>query len=194
MNEEVGEDIAYRAGTEVIDFETGSVYRSVMKRAPWLMICFFGGIAAAGIIGVFEDALAQVAAIAVFIPLILDMGGNVGVQTSTVVVRRIAVSRGEIDWRHVVAGELTAGLLISVIFGLLIGIFASFIYSIEIGQASGLGITAVLAMATVFGVFLPVILHKFKIDPAVATGPVITTIIDVVGIGVYFLFAVYFVL
>jgi len=194
MNEEVGEDMAFRAGTEVVDFESGTIFHSVSKRAPWLMISFLGGIAAAVIIGLFEGALAQVAALAVFIPLIMDMGGNIGVQASTVVVRRIAMSRGEVNWRNVAAGELTAGFLMSGGFGILLGVTATFMYSPDIGQASGLGITAALALSTVLGVFLPIIFHKYRIDPAVATGPLITTAIDVVGLGVYFLLAALFVL
>lgn len=194
MHEEVGEDIALRAGTEIVDFENATVFNSVKKRAPWLMTSFLGGLAAAVIIGFFEGALAQVAALAVFIPIIMDMGGNVGIQASTVVVRRLAVNRGGMEPREAASGEILAGLLMSAGFGLLLWAVASIMYGPQIGQASGLGIAVALAISTFLGAFLPLLFHKYNIDPAVATGPLITTAIDVVGLGVYFLLAVVIVL
>ncbi len=194
MQEELNEDIAMRAGTEVVDFESGSILKSVRKRWVWLLTSFLGGLAAAVLIGFFEGALAQVTALAVFIPIIMDMGGNVGVQSSTVVVRRLAVSGGDFHWKDITSGELKAGLLMSAGFGILLWLAASWRFSPEIGRASGLGIALALAISTVLGIFLPIFFSRHRIDPAVATGPLITTAIDVVGLGVYFLLALWMVL
>ncbi len=194
IHEELNEDIAIKAGTEVLDFEPKSILKSVKTRWLWLMTSFAGGLAAAVIIGIFEGTLAEVAALAVFIPIIMDMGGNVGVQSSTVVVRRLALNRAEHNWHEIASGELLSGLLMSAGFGILLWIAANYRYTSSIAWASGLGIALALAISTVLGVFLPIFFHKHNIDPAISTGPLITTAIDVIGLGVYFLLAIWIVL
>ncbi len=196
INQETSEDMAFHAGIDEIDYDTENIAGAVKTRAPWLMTSFAGGLAAAVLIGFFEGALAKVAALAVFIPVIMDMGGNVGVQSSTVVVRRLALAKGETNWRESIAGEIRAGLIMSVGFGALLWGFTSMRYSQvpRIAWASGLGISAALAISTCLGAFLPVIFHKKNIDPAVSTGPLITTAIDVLGLGIYFLLALWLVL
>ncbi len=194
INQETSEDMAFHAGIDEIDYETENVGGAVKTRAPWLMTSFAGGLAAAVLIGFFEGALARSAALAVFIPVIMDMGGNVGVQSSTVVVRRLALAKEGKNWRESVAGEIRAGLIMSAGFGILLWAFASWNYTPQIARASGLGIAAALAISTCLGAFLPVIFHRKNIDPAVSTGPLITTAIDVLGLGIYFLLALWLVL
>ncbi|MGM0441019.1 MAG: magnesium transporter [Elusimicrobiota bacterium] len=194
IQQEASEDMALHAGMDEIDYQPGNIGKAVRTRGPWLMTSFAGGVTAAIIIGIFEGTLEKVAALAVFIPIIMDMGGNVGVQSSTVVVRRLALEKNKKSWRNSVAGELRSGIIMSVGFGLLLWLYASWQYTLDIGLASGLGIAAALALSTCMGAFLPVIFYKKNMDPAVATGPLITTAIDVLGLGIYFLLALWIVL
>ncbi len=194
IHQEASEDMARHAGLEKIYYTKANMVREVKTRGPWLMTSFTGGLAAAVIIGLFEGALEKVAALAVFIPVIMDMGGNVGVQSSTVVVRRLAMEKNKENWRNSIAGEIRSGLIFSAGFGILLWGYAYWQYSTAIAWASGLGIASALAISTCMGAFLPVMFYKKDRDPAVATGPLITTAIDVLGLGIYFLLAWWLVL
>ncbi|MGM0568789.1 MAG: magnesium transporter [Elusimicrobiota bacterium] len=194
IEQENSEDMALHAGIEKMDYDTDSIIKATKARWLWLMTSFAGGIAAAVIIGFFEGALQEVAALAVFIPIIMDMGGNVGVQSSTVVVRRLALEKNGGSWLPMVLNELKAGLIIALGFGIMLWVYASWRFTSRIGQAGGLGIILAIALSACLGAVLPVIFHKKNIDPAVSTGPLITTAIDVLGLGVYFLLALWLVL
>ncbi len=154
-----------------------------------------GGLAALAIIGAFEETLTRVIAVAAFIPVIMDMGGNIGVQSSTIVVRGLAL--GKIDLNAVgksIFQEVKIGLVLGLSYGLLLGVVAHISYSggenlALIGLVAGLGISISMTVASTMGAILPVLFDKINVDPAVATGPIVTTAIDVVGLTIYFLLA-----
>lgn len=165
-----------------------SVFAQTKARIPWLLIGVIGGIVSSIILGGFEEKLAQVTALALFIPLIMGTGGNVGVQASAIVVQGLA--NGSLDlknawsqiWKEVMISLLNA-TIISV------GVFAYNLivmpedFAVTISVAASLFL--VVIFASVFGTFVPLTLEKLKIDPALATGPFIQITNDVVGLLIY---------
>jgi len=166
----------------------GSIPTATRFRLPWLFITLFGGLAAGGVIAIFEEALAAVLALALFIPVIMDMGGNVGTQSSTIVIRGLAT--GSITLNHiwsVVWRELRIGIALGVICGFGVGI-ASYLWkgSPGLGITVGVSMIATLIVAATLGGLLPIIFQRLGEDPAVASGPAITTIKDITGLLIYF--------
>ncbi len=192
IHQEASEDIARMAGTHQEELMSKSVMRIFRIRWPWLFVSWIGGIGALAIIGAFEETLAQAVAVAAFIPVIMGMGGNIGVQSSTIVVRGIALGRVDISklWRSVYK-EIRIGLLLGLSYGVLLGIVAHLRYAeaesmAMIGLVAGMGICLSMTIAASLGALLPLVFQKLNIDPAVATGPVVTTGIDIVGLTIYF--------
>lgn len=195
IHQEASEDMARMAGTHREELLSKSVMRIFRIRWPWLFASWIGGIGALAIIGAFEETLAQAVAVAAFIPVIMGMGGNIGVQSSTIVVRGIALGRVDVStlWRSVFK-ELKVGLLLGLSYGVLLGIVAHLRYAeVEsmamIGLVAGMGICLSMTLAASLGALLPLLFQKLNIDPAVATGPVVTTGIDIVGLTIYFVLA-----
>ena len=152
-------------------------------------------MAAFFIIEGFEQSLAKFTGLAAFIPVIMGMGGNIGTQSSTIVVRGIATGRINLnDFTRVVSKELAVGLILGVIYGLFIGMVAKFTFAAEsfalsLSFAVGLAILSSMSIAALVGSMVPLVLEKFHVDPAVATGPFVTTSIDIVSVYVYFTLA-----
>ncbi|NLB34355.1 MAG: magnesium transporter [Elusimicrobia bacterium] len=198
---EAEEDIAIMAGVDSQDFHRKDLGATLKSRLPWLMLACLGGVAAGGIIEAYESALQQVALLVVFIPVIMDMGGNMGVQSSTVIVRGLSLRR-EIDKSRlfkVFTREFAIGIILSLIYALLLGFLSFARYGSMEGLSSlwlvtGLGIGSVMVFSAFAGILLPLGFRRVGVDPAVATGPILTTIIDVVGLVMYFLLATRFVL
>ncbi|MGM0568790.1 MAG: magnesium transporter [Elusimicrobiota bacterium] len=200
IQQEAEEDIAIMSGLDPAEFRRTGLVRALKTRLPWLFLAWLGGIAAAGVIGRYEVALEQVVALAAFIPVIMHMGGTIGVQSSTVVVRGFAL--GEFESGRMVKilkKEFATGFILSAAYALLLGLLSYFRYGAlaemsNIWIATGGGIGLVMLIGAVTGVFLPFVFRRFGIDPAVATGPIITTLIDVAGLSVYFALAAYLLL
>ena len=173
------------AGEEYV--ETKSVIKSTKIRLPWLFASCFGGIIASLIIGKFGKMVSEYIHIAAFIPVIAGMGGNIGTQSSTIVVRGIATRRIDIrDFWKVVSKELSIGFILGSFYGLIIGSIAKIKYEASfLGLAVGLAVVASMSVAALVGSVVPMLLVKFDIDPAVATGPFVTTAIDIIGIFLY---------
>ena len=138
-------------------------------------------------------ASGTIIALAAFIPVILGMGGNIATQSSTIIVRGMATGRvnlgGEIK---LILKEAQVGLILGTLYGVLLGLFARFIFSDapeNLGFVVGLSICASMIVAATVGTIIPLILRKLDIDPAVATGPFVTTSIDILGVLFYFLIA-----
>jgi magnesium transporter len=189
FREEATEDILKMAGVSGEEFiETQSVLRSTRIRLPWLFASCIGGLIAFFIIGHFEESLKKLAYLAAFIPVIMGMGGNIGTQTSTIVVRGLATGRLNIrDAWSVILKELTVGLILGVIYGSLIGIVAQFQYSAQMVAISvGLAVISSMSIAALVGSLVPMIFARINIDPAVATGPFVTTAIDIIAVFLYF--------
>jgi magnesium transporter len=195
LHEVATEDILKMAGVGEEYIETQTILRGTRIRLPWLFASFLGGVAAFFIIGGFEQSLAKFTSLAAFIPVIMGMGGNIGTQSSTIVVRGIATGRINInDFARVVSKELAVGLILGIIYGLFIGIIAKYTFSTEpfslsLSFAVGLAILSSMSIAALVGSTVPLVLEKFHIDPAVATGPFVTTSIDIVSVYCYFTLA-----
>jgi len=188
FREEATEDILKMAGVGEEFVETKSVVRSTRIRLPWLFASFLGGIVAIFIIGFFEESLKQVSYLALFIPVIMGMGGNIGIQSSTIVVRGIAT--GRINIRHlwsVVSKELAIGIILGVFYGVLLGALVQFQYSIDaLAISVGIGVLSSMTVAALVGSFMPMMFARIHIDPAVATGPFVTSSIDILSVLIYF--------
>ncbi|MFW6172842.1 MAG: magnesium transporter [Elusimicrobiota bacterium] len=195
IHQEATEDIAKMAGTESEELLSKSVFKIFKIRWPWLFASWIGGLVALSIIGLYEDTMMQVIAVAAFIPVIMGMGGNIGVQSSTIVVRGLALGKVDLSKiKSTVLKEIKVGLALGISYGLLLGIIAHFKYGkaqkiAPISIVAGAGICLSMTIAATLGAVLPLIFKKLNIDPAVATGPIVTTTIDIVGLSIYFALA-----
>lgn len=163
-----------------------SVWTLTRARLPWLLIGLGGGIGGAYVIGAFE--LERNPGMALFIPLIAAMGGNVGVQSAAIVVQGLAssaISTGDVFSR--LSKELGVGLINGIICSILI-LGSSMIlgFGTPLSITVSLALLCVIVFAALFGTFVPLMLHRYKIDPALATGPFITTANDIIGLIIYF--------
>ena len=168
------------------------VMKNVMIRAPWLFATWVGGVINIFIIGYFQDELQKVLALASFIPIIAGMGGNIATQSSTIVVRGIATGRIEMkQTARLVLKEMRVGLLLGAVYGIFLGVLAHFGYTgpAMLGLVVGLAILISMTIAASVGTVVPLILRRLDIDTAVATGPFVTTTIDILGISIYFFIA-----
>ena len=156
-------------------------------RLPWLIIGMIGGVLGAKVIGVFD--IQKHFELALFIPLIAAMGGNVGVQSAAIVVQSLA--NKSINIKNIsekLTKELAVGLLNGLICGCLVFIFTYVLgYNLLLAITVSLSLIIVIVFAALFGTFIPLTLQKYNVDPAVATGPFITTISDILGLLIYFL-------
>ncbi|MEW5821171.1 MAG: magnesium transporter [Cyanobacteriota bacterium] len=194
IEEEVTEDIYSSGGIQIhddIDVEEiikGKLSTEVKARVFWLMLTMFAGFGAVTIGKTFEETLEALPIIAIFLPLVIGLGGNTGTQSVTIIVR--ALYTGDIalsDAFKYIIREFNAGLIIGLLFGCIVTL-ASFLFTDNPMIAIIVGISMVLTIcfgATV-GTIVPFVLKKMNFDPAVASGPIITTGIDVVGIAIYF--------
>jgi magnesium transporter len=147
------------------------------------------------IINAFQGELQRVLALASFIPIIAGMGGNIATQSSTIIVRGLATGRVNMNqFLQVIGKEFAVGIVLGTVFGLLLGVLAFFKYTspLYLGLVVGLSVCIVMTMAATVGTLVPMVLKKFNVDAAVATGPFITTTIDVLGVSLYFIIAKFF--
>jgi len=188
---EATEDILKMAGVGEEFVETKSVLKSTRIRLPWLFASCIGGIVAFFVIGHFEESLRQLAYLAAFIPVIMGMGGNIGTQSSTIVVRGLAMGRITIaELWQVVFKELAIGLILGLVYGFFIGVVAQVAYSKWLlALAVAASVLCSMSVAALVGSMVPMLFAKFKIDPAVATGPFVTTAIDIISVFFYFAIA-----
>jgi len=168
--------------------EDDSVWMLTRARLPWLLIGIIGGIISAKFMGIFEDDLLKVTAIAFFIPLIQATGGNVGIQSSSIVVQSLANPSAFSDG---LLKRLFKVLMVAILNGL---VLALLVYGVNIllgGEARlslvvSLALFSVVLIASFMGTITPLILNKFGFNPALASGPFITTTNDLLGLGIYF--------
>lgn len=194
IREEATEDFLQMAGAgKDREILLKSSWENAKIRIPWLLASWFGGIIASYVIGNFEKMLENIIVLASFIPIIIGMGGNIGTQSSTIIVRGMATGRITIgNELTIILKELKAGLILGVLYGVMLGIFAGFRFTDTnpmIGVVVGLSICSSMIIATGVGTFTPLVLRKLDIDPAIATGPFVTTSIDILGVFLYFLIA-----
>jgi magnesium transporter len=187
LEEEATEDISRMAGVSVAEFGEQSATRVARSRLPWLLGGLAGQFGAILVMQRFEHSLTSLVALAFFIPAIMAMAGNVGIQTSSVVVRGLAT--GEVDYYHL-GRHLLRELVIAVLVGVVIGFCLFLIGGVVVGDLGlawvlGLSMLLVIILAASIGTGVPLLLHRIGVDPAVATGPFITTANDVFGLLIY---------
>jgi magnesium transporter len=172
-----------------------STWDNAVTRAPWLFASWIGGVIAMMIINHFQGEIQKVLALASFIPIIAGMGGNIATQSSAIVVRGIATGRINMkELSKVVFKEMRVGILLGSVYGVFIGILAYFGYADpkNLGLVVGLSVLVAMTIASTAGTFVPLVLRKLDFDAAIATGPFVTTSIDIIGVSTYFLIAKYF--
>lgn len=190
IREEADKDYQMAAGiSEDVDADD-SIQSLTKARLPWLFLGLLGGIGAAYIMGFFEDFLAKHKILFFFTPMIAAMAGNVGVQSSAIVVQGLANKQltGSL-WKRLLK-EFTLSLINGFALSLILmsyGLFQDFDFKVNL--VIGISLMVVIVIAALVGTFIPIILEKRGIDPAIATGPFITTSNDILGILLYFLIA-----
>ncbi len=190
IKEEAEKDYQMAAGiTEDIDADD-SILAKTKARLPWLILGLVGGLAAASIMGGFEDALLSFPELFYFTPLIAAMAGNVGVQSSAIIVQGLANDDIKGSMVNRMFKEIGLSIVNGVILAGLIFVFGFFLnYDINISITISIALVLVIILASLIGTFVPLILDKKGIDPAVATGPFITTSNDIFGIFIFFYIA-----
>lgn len=190
IKEEAEKDYQLAAGiTQDVDVDD-SIYKLSWARLPWLFLGLLGGIGAAALMGGFEEILFNYPILFYFTPLIAAMAGNVGVQSSAIIVQGLAND----DIKDSVNNRLFKETVLSVLNGIILAaILFVFIYywdnNIDVALAISISLVAVIIVAGIVGTFIPLFLNKRGIDPAIATGPFITTSNDIFGILIYFMVA-----
>ena len=192
--EETTEEIYASSGisTGLVDEDeilTGKIRLAIRARAPWLFITLLGAFGAVNVANHFEGILHQLPVIAIFIPLLIGLGGNIGTQSVTLMVR--GLSTGQVSMNsalHHIFREFKVGLIIGLIFGILVMLVTwNWKNNVVLGGVVGIAMAANMAIATILGTASPFILKRIGVDPAIASGPFIATAIDIVGLAVYFI-------
>ncbi len=193
LREEATEDFLKMAGVgKDREILLKTPWEAAKARFPWLFATFLGGFIAAVIVTNFENLIEQFVLLSAFMPIVIGMGGNVGTQSSTIIVR--GLSTGRIDFNHlakVFFRQVAIGVLLGLIYGFLLMVFAYVInFStpniLQISAIIGFSLMSSMLIAASTGTITPLLLERFNIDPAVATGPIVTTLVDVLGVSVYF--------
>jgi magnesium transporter len=186
IKEEADKDFQLASGISDKIESHSSVWRISKARMPWLLIGMLGGVLGAQVISGFEGGISEVPALAFFIPLITAMGGNVGVQSSAIVVQSLAKGNNQFGS---IFKKIGKEALVAVVNGL---VLSAIIYGIAyifdsstLGLVVSLSLFTVIMFAAVFGTLIPLMLDRYRIDPALATGPFITTLNDVLGLFIY---------
>jgi magnesium transporter len=189
ITEQAEEDRQLMSGiTEDVE-EDDSVWRNTRARLPWLLIGILGGLISARFMGFFEREIAQITAIAFFVPLIQATGGNVGIQTSSLIVQSL-MKPGFVDdglWKRLLK-VFSVALLNGFFLGLIVfGVNRIVFGNDPLNLVVSLALFFVVVFASFVGTITPIILNRFGFNPALASGPFITTTNDLLGLGVYFL-------
>ena len=187
IREEADKDYQMAAGISQDVEVSDSIWILTRARIPWLILGLFGGLGAAAIMGTFEDMISKHAVLFFFTPLIAAMAGNVGVQSSAIVVQGLANDDLKGSVRNHLLKEMLLALLNGFILAILLLLF-TWIWKGDFATALAISLSliVVIVVAGFIGTFIPLFLHKRNIDPAIATGPFITTSNDIFGILIYF--------
>lgn len=197
VDDEMGDDYAKLAGLTEAEDLNESLFDSMKKRLPWLIVLLGLGIGVSSVVGMFEAVVAQIAVIVCFQSLILGMAGNVGTQSLAVTIRVLMDENLKRSQKlHLMFKEmrigLCNGLLLGVIAFVFIGLYVclvkqySVLFSFAVSGCVGLSLVVAMIISSLVGTIVPLFFHKLKIDPAVASGPLITTINDLVAVVSYY--------
>lgn len=190
----VGITAVEQEGMRSLRLIEGPVLQSVRVRLPFLGITLIAGMLAGRLIGTFEDVLSSIVALAFFIPVVMDMGGNVGTQSSTIFARAIALGQIKLDdFIKYLLREALVGLILGTVVGLIGAIFVAIWQgSLEMGYVVGLSLIFTVLLASILGFLVPRIIMSLGFDQAAGSVPLITSIKDMSGILIYFLLAQFF--
>jgi len=207
VREEATEDFLQMAGAgrdrEIL---LKNAVANVRARFPWLLVTWLGEMVVAAVIASYADTLTKVIALVSFMPIINAMSGNVGTQTATIIVRGLATGRvATSDAFKTVFKEIRVGLILSLLFAIFLGASAytlgemgyvniGVMTTVNLSLTVAVGIILTMTVAALVGAAVPLILHRINLDPAIATGPFVTTSVDIMGVSVYFLVASIFIL
>ena len=198
MQEEANEDIMKMAGTSDEELETDSPFKTCKSRLPWLLITLCTGFVTSAILKYFMASFESIAVLVFFVPVVCGMGGNAGVQASTLAIRDLSLNN-EITLGDVfkkVWKEIAAGALMGAVCGLVIALWAQYlivtspnppsISAIYLSITVGLAMLCTMSFSTTYGALVPIVFNKFKIDPAVASGPFVTSCNDIFALLIYY--------
>ncbi|MGD8240454.1 MAG: magnesium transporter [Armatimonadota bacterium] len=191
MDDEATEDISMMAGTDARELMRKSALRVAQIRLPWILVCLLGSGFSAFIIRAFEVTLKEAIVLVAFIPIIVATGGNSGLQSATITVRGLALGIVQ-SWgvRTLLMREVLTAVIIGVVCGATLGTLGGlWAQQTVIGWIVGLSLCAAILVATTLGAVTPVVLDRLRVDPAVASGPFITTANDALGLMIYFTIA-----
>ncbi len=186
------EEIYTMVGTTETDPFAKKTSSKIAARAPWLFTTFIGGMISAFILKSYQISMIEFTAVIFFIPFVLGLAGNVGIQGATVIVRGLATGDIQSDnLTNVLQSEIKVGISNGIIFGGICGatimVLGETLFNTAsaLGATVGLGIFLAVTMATLIGSFTPLLFIKLKIDPAISTGPVVTVVNDIIGLTIY---------
>jgi magnesium transporter len=196
--EEQAEDVQKFGGMEALDapYLQTSFWSMIKKRGGWLAVLFLGEMITASAMSDYEHDVARAVVLALFVPLIISSGGNSGSQASTLIIRAMAVGEVKLrDWWRIVGRELRAGLVLGIALGLIgvlrivawQGLFKEYgEHYLLIAATVGISLVGVVAWGTIAGSMLPFVLRRLGLDPASASAPFVATLVDVLGLVIYF--------
>jgi magnesium transporter len=189
MEQEVTEDIQRQGAMQPLDrnYLDTPALTVARKRAGWLLLLFFTGSLTSRVLQAFETELATVVALAFFIPLLIGTGGNAGAQTTSTIIRSLALGEIDLDdvW-HVLWHELRVGLLLGLIVAIIgFGMAIFWDTQFSVAQAVALALLAIVVWANVVGSLLPLLATRLHIDPALVSNPLMSTVVDATGLLIY---------
>ena len=197
VDDELGEDYAKLAGLTAEEDLNETTKESMRKRMPWLIILLFLGMVVSSVVGMFEGVVSKIALIVCFQSLILDMAGNVGTQSLAVTIRVLmdenltATQKIGLVFKEMKVGFCN-GLLLGILAFVFIGLYVCFFKGLNFSNAFlisgcvGFALLAAMIISSLVGTVVPMFFHKIKVDPAVASGPLITTVNDLVAVVTYY--------
>ncbi len=173
-----------------ISYSDASIPALYAKRIPWLLGLVFLSLLSSGIIAAYEQTLSSVIVLAFFIPLLIDSGGNVGSQSATIIIRSLATGDVKLgQWIRTAAKEMGVGISLGITMGAATSLVGFYRGGWEIGLVVGITMTIIVVVSNLVGVSLPFVLTSLRLDPAMASSPLITTMVDVIGLILYFFVA-----
>ncbi len=192
LTEEAEEEALRMAGTSVQELvHPEQVFSTARIRLPWLAVALLCSLISASLLRLFQPLLEQMVVIYAFLPVIMAMGGNVGTQSSTILIRGLATGKSDLsDIPRMLFKEIRVGLLMGLFYGSCAGLVATFILSSQnyvLGSVVLISMVMAMITAASLGVLAPALLKKLNIDPAIAAGPFVTTLNDITGILIYIL-------
>jgi magnesium transporter len=183
IRDEYTEDMFRLAGLDEEEKISGSISKAIKSRLPWLLVNLVTAILAAATVSLFEATIVKIVALATFMPIVAGMGGNAGTQTLTMIIRGIAL--GELTYenqKEILKKEVAIGLINGLCLGFVVGFLGFYwVGNVVFGLVIGFAMFLNLVVATISGYFVPVLLKKIKIDPALASAVFVTTVTDVLG-------------